>query len=95
VYISTTLSSAVNASVLALPINVNTAFSNNDFHVKVDNEIMYVSNTTGGGSSFTVTRGQLGTVAATHALGATVTTNIATDDMLLVDACFVMKRFEN
>ena len=95
VYISTTLSSAVLSSVLALPINVNTAFSNSDFHVKVDNEIMYVSNTTGSGTSFTVTRGQLGTVAAPHALGATVTANIATDDMLLVDACFVMKRFEN
>ncbi len=75
-------------------MNANNAFSGNDFHIKVDNEIMYVS---AGGSStgMTIIRGQLGTVAASHALGATVTTNIATGDMLLADICFVIKRFNS
>lgn len=95
VYITTTLTSAVNGTAPTLPVNINGAFSNNGFHVKVDDEIMYVSNVTGGGASMTVLRGQLGTAQAPHDPGATVTTNIATNDMLLVDACFVMKRFDN
>jgi len=93
-FLTTTLTSAIDAIVTNLPVNANNAFSGNDFHIKVDNEIMYVS--AGGGSAgMTIIRGQLGTVAASHALGATVTTNIATSDILLADICFVIKRFNS
>ena len=93
-FITTTLTSAIDAIVTTLPVNANAAFSSNDFHIKVDNEIMYVS-AGGGGATVTVIRGQLGTVAASHTLGALVTTNIATSDMALADLCFVVKRFNS
>ena len=94
VFLTTTLTSGVDNITSTLPVNPTAAFSNSDFHVKVDNEIMYVSSG-GSGASMTVVRGQLGTTAASHSLGATVTTNVSLSGMLLIDACFTMKRFES
>ena len=95
VFLTANLSLSVNNITTSLPLtSANTNFSGNDFHVKVDNEIMYVSSG-GSTSTMTVARGQLGTTAAEHLSGALVTTNVGLSDMLLIDACFTMKRFES
>ena len=94
VFLTANLSLSVNNITTSLPLTAAANFSGSDFHVKVDNEIMYVSS--GGSiSTMTVARGQLGTTAASHSLGATVTTNVSLSGMLLIDACFTMKRFES
>ena len=95
VFLTANLSLSVNNITTVLPLtSANSAFSNSDFHVKVDNEIMYVSSG-GSSTSMTVARGQLGTTAAEHLSGALVTANVSLSGMLLVDACFTMKRFES
>ena len=95
VFLTANLSLSVNNITTSLPLtSANTNFSGNDFHVKVDNEIMYVSSS-GSTSTMTVARGQLGTTAADHLSGALVTTNVGLSNMLLIDACFTMKRFES
>ena len=96
VFLTANLSLSVNNITTILPLtgSGNSAFSGNDFHVKVDNEIMYVSSG-GSSASMTVARGQLGTTAATHLSGALVTANVGLSSMLLIDACFTMKRFES
>ena len=95
VFLTANLSLSVNNITTSLSLtSANTNFSGNDFHVKVDNEIMYVSSG-GSTSTMTVARGQLGTTAASHLSGALVTTNVGLSSMLLIDACFTMKRFES
>ena len=95
VFLTANLSLSVNNITTSLPLtSANTNFSGNDFHVKVDDEIMYVSSG-GSSSTMTVARGQLDTTAAEHLSGALVTTNVGLSNMLLIDACFTMKRFES
>lgn len=67
---STTLTTTMNDSVTSMVVADHTQFSpkGSDFYVKIDDEIIRV--TAGQGTStFTVTRGQLGTSAAAHTSG--------------------------
>jgi hypothetical protein len=62
----------VTATTTALLVTSNpNPATNRDYYIKVDNEVMLVGYAYGG--SLTVYRGQLGTVAQAHSVGATVT----------------------
>jgi hypothetical protein len=62
---NTTQTSLTVASASGFP-------SSGNFYIRIDNEVMQVTGGQGT-TSWTVTRGQLGTIAATHATGAVVT----------------------
>ena len=70
---TTTLTSSRTAAQTTMPVASATSFpTSGNYYIRVDNEVMQV---TGGQGTlnWTVLRGQLGTSAATHANGATVT----------------------
>jgi hypothetical protein len=76
---TTTLSAVVDSSQTTLPItdaNYFPATAGHDYHLIVDNEVMLVTGGQGT-TSLTVMRGQGGTTAVGHSLGATVTVSIA------------------
>jgi hypothetical protein len=67
----TTLAGAITStSQTAISVISGTAFPNGDF-IQIDSEIMEIT-AGGGSSSLTVTRGQNGTAATTHTVGAVV-----------------------
>lgn len=67
----TTLSAAMTAVQTTASVHSGTAIVNNDY-IQINSEILQV--TAGGGTTtLTVTRGQLGTTAAAHTNGSTVT----------------------
>lgn len=70
----TTLNGGINASVTSLVVTSATLFSvisgSQQFRILIDSEIMLVTATAG--TTFTVTRGQENTTAATHANGAAI-----------------------
>ncbi len=68
---TTTLTSGINSSVTSIPVASGTNLVNGDY-IGIDSEILKISSG-GGTTTLTATRGQLGTTAASHSNGATVT----------------------
>lgn len=69
---STTLSGTINNSVTSLTVASASGFpSSGNFRIIIDSEIMLV--TAVSGTTFTITRAQEGTTAASHTSGATIT----------------------
>ncbi len=70
---TTTRTSATSAGQTTITVQSAAGFpSSGTYYVRVDNEIMQVTGGQGT-ATWTVSRGQLGSAAATHAIGATVT----------------------
>jgi hypothetical protein len=70
---ATTRTSSSTAAQTSMTIASATGFpASGNYYVRIDNEVLQVTGGQGTGT-WTVSRGQLGTVAATHANGATVT----------------------
>jgi hypothetical protein len=70
---ATTLSAGINSSAATLTVSSATGFPTfGTFTIRVDNEYMVVTGGAGT-STWTVTRAQQGTAAASHSAGATVT----------------------
>jgi hypothetical protein len=68
---TTTLSAAITSTgATSISVSSGTKLANSDY-IQVDSEVMQISSG-GGTTSLTVTRGVLGTSAATHSQGATV-----------------------
>jgi prepilin-type N-terminal cleavage/methylation domain-containing protein len=67
---STTLSSAITATASTLTVASATGFPTAPFRIKIDSEVMYVTDVSG--AVFTVTRSVDGTTPAAHSGGATV-----------------------
>lgn len=65
-----TLNGSISSGVLSLIVSSAAGFPTPNFRIKIDNEIMLVTNAVG--TTFTVTRGVEGTTAASHSSGATV-----------------------
>src|SRR5262249_34228276 len=75
---TTTRTSATTATQTTIPVASSAGFpSSGSYYVRIDNEVRRVTGGQGTGT-WTVARGQLGTAAATHANGATITA-LATD----------------
>ena len=67
---ASTLSSSIDAAASTITVASAAGFPTEPFRVKIDNELLYVTDVNG--SIFTVTRGVDGTVAASHSGGAVV-----------------------
>ena len=67
---ASTLSSSIDATASEITVASAAGFPTEPFRVKIDNEILYVTDVSG--SVFTVTRGVDGTVAASHSGAAVV-----------------------
>src|ERR1700733_5964571 len=68
-----TLVAGINASATSLGVSASANFpAAPQFRIQVDGEIMLVTGIGGGGTTFTVLRGQEGTSAASHSQGAVV-----------------------
>ena len=69
----TTLASAITAAQVTITVASNTSFPPPNFYVSIGSEILLVTAVSGtGNTTWTVSRGQLGTAAAAAANGATV-----------------------
>jgi hypothetical protein len=70
---ATTMSGAVSGTATSVTVASNANFPAAPYYVVVDNEVMQVTAKSGVGSTtWTVSRGQLGSAAAAHASGAAV-----------------------
>jgi hypothetical protein len=76
----TTLSSGINSSVTSLSVTSAAAFpSVGPFTIKIDTELLRVTGVSG--TTFTVTRAQESTTAASHSTAATVSLQITHGDV--------------